>query len=400
MEKIKMPHPIAELDGDEMTHVLWGKIKEQLILPFVELNTEYYDLGLPNRERTADQVTRDAAEAIRRLHIGVKCATITPNLQRQEEYGLSQLWKSPNATIRAALDGTVFRAPILISRVKPVVTSWKKPVTIARHAYGDLYKAVEYRVPGKGKAELVFTDENGVETSRQTVYQFSGPGVVQAMHNRDDSILSFARCCFSYGLSVGQDVWFSSKDTISKDYDQTFKLLFQKVYDEEYRTAFEKAGLTYRYALIDDVAAKVIRSPGGIIWACKNYDGDVMSDLISAASGSLPMMTSVLVSPDGNFEYEAAHGTITRHYYRYLKGEQTSSNPIATIFAWTGALAKRGELDGNAALTVFAKKLENACLDTVRAGTMTGDLAALCGRTGVTSLAFLKAVRATLEQRL
>ena len=400
MEKIKMPHPIAELDGDEMTHVLWGKIKEQLILPFVELNTEYYDLGLPNRERTADQVTRDAAEAIRRLHIGVKCATITPNLQRQEEYGLSQLWKSPNATIRAALDGTVFRAPILISRVKPVVTSWKKPVTIARHAYGDLYKAVEYRVPGKGKAELVFTDENGVETSRQTVYQFSGPGVVQAMHNRDDSILSFARCCFSYGLSVGQDVWFSSKDTISKDYDQTFKLLFQKVYDEEYRTAFEKAGLTYRYALIDDVAAKVIRSPGGIIWACKNYDGDVMSDLIAAASSSLPMMTSVLVSPDGNFEYEAAHGTITRHYYRYLKGEQTSSNPIATIFAWTGALAKRGELDGNAALTEFAKKLENACLDTVRAGTMTGDLAALCGRTGVTSLAFLKAVRATLEQRL
>lgn len=400
MEKIKMPHPIAELDGDEMTHVLWGKIKEQLILPFVELNTEYYDLGLPNRERTADQVTRDAAEAIRRLHIGVKCATITPNLQRQEEYGLSQLWKSPNATIRAALDGTVFRAPILISRVKPVVTSWKKPVTIARHAYGDLYKAVEYRVPGKGKAELVFTDENGVETSRQTVYQFSGPGVVQAMHNRDDSILSFARCCFSYGLSVGQDVWFSSKDTISKDYDQTFKLLFQKVYDEEYRTAFEKAGLTYRYALIDDVAAKVIRSPGGIIWACKNYDGDVMSDMVSAAFGSLAMMTSVLVSPDGNFEYEAAHGTITRHYYRYLKGEQTSSNPIATIFAWTGALAKRGELDGNAALTAFAKKLENACLDTVRAGTMTGDLAALCGRTGVTSLAFLKAVRATLEQRL
>ena len=266
MEKIKMPHPIAELDGDEMTHVLWGKIKEQLILPFVELNTEYYDLGLPNRERTADQVTRDAAEAIRRLHIGVKCATITPNLQRQEEYGLSQLWKSPNATIRAALDGTVFRAPILISRVKPVVTSWKKPVTIARHAYGDLYKAVEYRVPGKGKAELVFTDENGVETSRQTVYQFSGPGVVQAMHNRDDSILSFARCCFSYGLSVRQNVWFSSKDTISKDYDQTFKLLFQKVYDEEYRTAFEKAGLTYRYALIDDVAAKVIRSPAGSLF--------------------------------------------------------------------------------------------------------------------------------------
>ena len=403
MEKIKMPHPIAELDGDEMTHVLWGKIKEQLILPFVELNTEYYDLGLPNRERTADQVTRDAAEAIRRLHIGVKCATITPNLQRQEEYGLSQLWKSPNATIRAALDGTVFRAPILISRVKPVVTSWKKPVTIARHAYGDLYKAVEYRVPGKGKAELVFTDENGVETSRQTVYQFSGPGVVQAMHNRDDSILSFARCCFSYGLSVGQDVWFSSKDTISKDYDQTFKLLFQKVYDEEYRTAFEKAGLTYRYALIDDVAAKVIRSPGGIIWACKNYDGDVMSDLIAAASGSLPLMTSVLVSPDGNFEYEAAHGTVTKHYYKHLKGEQPSTNPMATIFAWTGALAKRGELDGNDALVHFANTLEAACLDTLASGVMTKDLCGLAEGVEtkpVDSREFIRAIRANLEAKL
>lgn len=378
MEKIKMPHPIAELDGDEMTHVLWGKIKEQLILPFVELNTEYYDLGLPNRERTADQVTRDAAEAIRRLRIGVKCATITPNLQRQEEYGLSQLWKSPNATIRAALDGTVFRAPILISRVKPVVTSWKKPVTIARHAYGDLYKAVEYRVPGKGKAELVFTDENGVETSRQTVYQFSGPGVVQAMHNRDDSILSFARCCFSYGLSVGQDVWFSSKDTISKDYDQTFKLLFQKVYDEEYRTAFEKAGLTYRYALIDDVAAKVIRSPGGIIWACKNYDGDVMSDLIAAASGSLPMMTSVLVSPDGNFEYEAAHGTVTDHFYRWRRGEKVSTNPLATMAAWAGALRKRGEWDKNQRLVDYSDCLNQAGLDVFEEGYLSEDLAALC----------------------
>lgn len=386
MEKIKMPHPIAELDGDEMTHVLWGKIKEHLILPFVELNTEYYDLGLPNRERTADQVTQDAAEAIRRLHIGVKCATITPNLQRQEEYGLSQLWKSPNATIRAALDGTVFRAPILISRVKPVVTSWKKPVTIARHAYGDLYKAVEYRVPGKGKAELVFTDENGVETSRQTVYAFSGPGVVQAMHNRDDSILSFARCCFSYGLSVGQDVWFSSKDTISKDYDQTFKLLFQKVYDEEYRTAFEKAGLTYRYALIDDVAAKVIRSPGGIIWACKNYDGDVMSDMVATAFGSLAMMTSVLVSPDGNYEYEAAHGTVTKHYYRHLKGEETSTNSMATLFAWTGALRKRGELDQIPELMDFADRLEKAALDTISAGFMTKDLAALADMDNVTVL--------------
>ena len=403
MEKIKMPHPIAELDGDEMTHVLWGKIKEQLILPFVELNTEYYDLGLPNRERTADQVTRDAAEAIRRLHIGVKCATNTPNLQRQEEYGLSQLWKSPNATIRAALDGTVFRAPILISRVKPVVTSWKKPVTIARHAYGDLYKAVEYRVPGKGKAELVFTDENGVETSRQTVYQFSGPGVVQAMHNRDDSSLSFARCCFSYGLSVGQDVWFSSKDTISKDYDQTFKLLFQKVYDEEYRTAFEKAGLTYRYALIDDVAAKVIRSPGGIIWACKNYDGDVMSDMVSTAFGSLAMMTSVLVSPDGKYEFEAAHGTVTRHYYKYLKGEKTSTNPMATIFAWSGAFKKRGELDGLPELVKFGEALEAASLQTLNDGIMTKDLCGLAEGitpTAVDSEGFIKAIRTRLEAKL
>ena len=360
MEKIKMPVPIAELDGDEMTHILWGMIKDQLITPFVELNTEYYDLSLPNRDRTEDAVTRQAAEAIKRLHIGVKCATITPNYQRQEEYGLKQLWKSPNATIRAALDGTVFRAPILISRVKPVVTCWKKPVTIARHAYGDLYKAVEYRVPGPGKAELVFTDDHGTELSRQTVYEFNGPGVLQAMHNRDDSILSFARCCFAYGLDVKQDVWFSSKDTISKDYDQTFKLLFQRVFDEEYRAAFEQADLHYRYALIDDVAAKVIRSSGGIIWACKNYDGDVMSDLIAAASGSLPMMTSVLVSPDGNFEYEAAHGTVTDHFYRWRKGEKVSTNPLATMAAWSGALKKRGELDGNAALVHFADCLYQA----------------------------------------
>ena len=404
MEKIKMPHPIAELDGDEMTHGLWGKIKEQLILPFVELNTEYYDLGLPNRERTADQVTRDAAEAIRRLHIGVKCATITPNLQRQEEYGLSQLWKSPNATIRAALDGPVFRAPILISRVKPVVTSWKKPVTIARHAYGDLYKAVEYRVPGKGKAELVFTDENGVETSRQTVYQFSGPGVVQAMHNRDDSILSFARCCFTYALSVKQDVWFGVKDTISKDYDQTFKLLFQQVYDEEYKTAFEAAGLHYRYGLIDDIAAKVIRSRGGMVWACKNYDGDVMSDLIAAASGSLPMMTSVLVSPDGNFEYEAAHGTITDHYRRYQKGEAISSNPLATIAAWAGALKKRGELDGNAELIHYADCLNQAGLDVFEEGYLSEDLAVLCDPAELKEMPenakLMKLIRARLEALL
>ena len=380
MEKIRMPHPIAELDGDEMTHVLWGKIKDELICPYVALNTKYYDLSLPNRDKTEDAVTREAAEAIKRLKIGVKCATITPNFQRQEEYGLKKLWKSPNATIRAALDGTVFRAPILISRVKPVVSCWEKPVTIARHAYGDVYRAVEYRVPCAGKAELVFTDDSGRELSRQTVYDFAGPGVVQAMHNRDDSILTFARCCFSYGLDVKQDVWFSSKDTISKDYDQTFKLLFQKVYDEEYRDAFEKAGLRYLYALIDDAAAKVIRSKGGIVWACKNYDGDVMSDLIAAASGSLPMMTSVLVSPDGCFEYEAAHGTVTDHYYRWRKGEKVSTNPVATMYAWAGALRKRGEWDENPALVRFAGCLERAGLDVLEQGYLSEDLAMLCDR--------------------
>ena len=373
-----MPVPIAELDGDEMTHVLWGMIKDTLIKPFVDLNTEYYDLSLPHREETADAVTAQAAEAIKRLKIGVKCATITPNLQRQEEYGLTQLWKSPNATIRAALDGTVFRAPILISRVKPVVSCWEKPVTIARHAYGDVYRAVEYRVPCAGKAELVFTDDSGRELSRQTVYDFAGPGVVQAMHNRDDSILSFARCCFSYALDVKQDVWFSTKDTISKDYDQTFKLLFQKVFDEEYSEAFEQAGLRYRYALIDDAAAKVIRSEGGMIWACKNYDGDVMSDLIAAASGSLPMMTSVLVSPDGCFEYEAAHGTVVDHYQRHLKGEKVSTNPLATIAAWAGALKKRGELDGNTELVSFAEKLGRAGIEVFEEGYLSEDLAALC----------------------
>ncbi len=380
MEKIRMPHPIAELDGDEMTHILWGKIKDELICPYVALNTEYYDLSLPNRDKTEDAVTREAAEAIKRLKIGVKCATITPNFQRQEEYGLKKLWKSPNATIRAALDGTVFRAPILISRVKPVVSCWEKPVTIARHAYGDVYRAVEYRVPCAGKEELVFTDDSGRELSRQTVYDFAGPGVVQAMHNRDDSILSFARCCFSYGLDVKQDVWFSSKDTISKDYDQTFKLLFQKVYDEEYRDAFEKAGLHYLYALIDDAAAKVIRSKGGIVWACKNYDGDVMSDLIAAASGSLPMMTSVLVSPDGCFEYEAAHGTVTDHYYRWRKGEKVSTNPVATMYAWAGALRKRGEWDKNPALVRFAGCLERAGLDVLEQGYLSEDLAMLCDK--------------------
>lgn len=378
MKKISMPNPIAELDGDEMTRIIWAMIKDELIKPFVELNTEYYDLSIQNRENTKDQVTVEAAEAIKRLKVGVKCATITPNLQRQQEYHLTKLWRSPNATIRAALDGTVFRAPILISKVKPVVSCWKRSITIARHAYGDIYRAVEYRVECPGKAELLFTDENGRELSRQTIFDFKGPGVLQAMHNRDDSILSFARCCFSYALDVKQDVWFSTKDTISKDYDQTFKLLFQKVFDEEYSEAFEQAGLRYRYALIDDVAAKVIRSEGGIIWACKNYDGDVMSDLIAAASGSLPMMTSVLVSPDGCFEYEAAHGTVVDHYQRHLKGEKVSTNPLATIAAWAGALKKRGELDGNTELVSFAEKLGRAGIEVFEEGYLSEDLAALC----------------------
>lgn len=399
MDKIKMTNPIVEMDGDEMTRILWQQIKDELLSPFVELNTEYYDLGLPNRDATRDRVTVDAGNAIKKHHVGVKCATITPNKQRVEEYKLHEMWKSPNGTIRAILDGTVFRAPILTGMIQPYVANWKKPITIARHAYGDLYKGTEYRVPGPGTATLSFKGNDGTEFS-QTIYDFECPGVLQGIYNKDSSIEAFAHSCFNYALSTKQDLWFSAKDTISKQYDQTFKLIFQRIYDEEYKDKFEAAGITYFYTLIDDAVARVMRSEGGFIWACKNYDGDVMSDMISAAFGSLAMMTSVLVSPDGNFEYEAAHGTITRHYYRYLKGEQTSSNPIATIFAWTGALAKRGELDGNAALTAFAKKLENACLGTVRAGTMTGDLAALCGRTGVTSLAFLKAVRATLEQRL
>ncbi len=399
MDKIKMTNPIVEMDGDEMTRILWQQIKDELLTPFVELNTEYYDLGLPNRDATRDRVTVDAGNAIKKHHVGVKCATITPNKQRVEEYKLHEMWKSPNGTIRAILDGTVFRAPILTGMIQPYVSNWKKPITIARHAYGDLYKGAEYRVPGPGTATLSFKGNDGTEFS-QAIYDFECPGVLQGIYNKDSSIEAFAHSCFNYALSTKQDLWFSAKDTISKQYDQTFKLIFQRIYDEEYKAKFEAAGITYFYTLIDDAVARVMRSEGGFIWACKNYDGDVMSDMVSAAFGSLAMMTSVLVSPDGNFEYEAAHGTITRHYYRYLKGEQTSSNPIATIFAWTGALAKRGELDGNAALTEFAKKLENACLDAVRAGTMTGDLAALCGRTGVTSLAFLKAVRATLEQRL
>ena len=398
MEKIKM-NPIVEMDGDEMTRILWKEIKDRLLLPFVELNTEYYDLGLPHRDETGDQVTIDAGNAIKRLHVGVKCATITPNAQRMEEYKLHEMWKSPNGTIRAILDGTVFRAPILTGMIPAYVSGWKKPITIARHAYGDLYKGTEYRVPCPGTATLSFRGTDGTEFSK-TIYEFECPGVLQGLYNKDSSIESFARSCFAYALTTKQDLWFSAKDTISKQYDQTFKLIFQRIFDEGYKAEFEKAGITYFYTLIDDAVARVMRSEGGFIWACKNYDGDVMSDMISAAFGSLAMMTSVLVSPDGNFEYEAAHGTITRHYYRFLKGEQTSSNPVATIFAWTGALRKRGELDGNAPLVTFADKLDAACIATIQSGTMTGDLACLCGKTGVTSVAFLDAVRATLERSL
>ena len=400
MEKIKMTHPIVELDGDEMTRVLWAMIKEELLQPFVELNTEYYDLGLRHRDETDDRVTREAAEAIKRHHVGVKCATITPNKQRVEEYSLHQMWKSPNGTIRSILDGTVFRAPIMVSRVSPVVKTWKKPITIARHAYGDVYKNVEFRVPCAGKAELLFTDTEGKELYRETVHDFKGAGVLQGLHNRDESIISFARSCFAYGLSTHQDVWFSTKDTISKQYDQTFKILMQQVFDEEYAKQYEEAGLTYFYTLIDDAVARVIRSEGGFVWACKNYDGDVMSDMVSTAFGSLAMMTSVLVSPDGNYEYEAAHGTVTRHWYRYQEsGRMTSTNPVATIFAWSGALRKRGELDGNEALCAFADRLEKATLDTIESGVMTKDLAALAEGDGVVSVdsaAFIRAIREKL----
>ena len=402
MEKIKMPVPIAELDGDEMTHVLWGMIKDTLIKPFVDLNTEYYDLSLPHREETADAVTAQAAEAIKRLKIGVKCATITPNLQRQEEYGLSQLWKSPNATIRAALDGTVFRAPIMIDSIQPVVKNWKKPITIARHAYGDVYKCTEFRIPGAGKAELVFTGADGSQ-QRATVFDFEGAGVLQGQYNKDDSIRSFARSCFNYALDVKQDLWFGAKDTISKKYDHTFKDIFQETYDAEYKEKFEAAGITYFYSLIDDIVARVIRSEGGFVWACKNYDGDVMSDMVSTAFGSLAMMTSVLVSPDGKYEYEAAHGTVTRHYYKYLKGEKTSTNPMATIFAWSGAFKKRGELDNLPELVHFGEALEAASLQTLNEGIMTKDLCGLAEGitpTAVDSEGFIKAIRERLEAKL
>ena len=401
MDKIKMTTPLVEMDGDEMTRILWQMIKDKLILPFVDLKSEYYDLGLLHRNETRDQVTVDAANATKKHGVAVKCATITPNKQRMEEYPqLTEMWKSPNGTIRSILDGTVFRAPIMVSRVSPVVKTWKKPITIARHAYGDVYKNVEFRVPCAGKAELLFTDTEGKELYRETVHDFKGAGVLQGLHNRDESIISFARSCFAYGLSTHQDVWFSTKDTISKQYDQTFKILMQQVFDEEYAKQYEEAGLTYFYTLIDDAVARVIRSEGGFVWACKNYDGDVMSDMVSTAFGSLAMMTSVLVSPDGNYEYEAAHGTVTRHWYRYQEsGRMTSTNPVATIFAWSGALRKRGELDGNEALCAFADRLEKATLDTIESGVMTKDLAALAEGDGVVSVdsaAFIRAIREKL----
>ena len=397
MSRIPM-NPIVEMDGDEMTRILWKMIKEELLEPFVALNTEYFDLGLPCRDATDDAVTLKAAQAAKRLGVSVKCATITPNQQRVEEYGLKQMWKSPNGTIRAVLDGTVFRAPILVKNIRPVIPRWVKPITIARHAYGDVYRASEMRVNGPGKAELVFTGEDG-KVSRTLVYDFEGPGLLQAMHNKDSSIRSFAHACFRYALATNQDLWFATKDTISKTYDQSFKMIFQEIYDTSYKPLFEKQGIEYFYTLIDDAAARVVRSEGGFIWACKNYDGDVMSDLVSTAFGSLAMMTSVLVSPDGAFEYEAAHGTVTRHYYKYLKGEATSTNPVATIFAWSGALKKRGELDGNAPLVDFAERLERATLDTIESGVMTQDLAALA--TGpaqsVTSQAFISAIAERLK---
>ena len=404
MNKIQMTTPLVEMDGDEMTRILWKDIKDILLLPYIDLKTEYYDLGLPERDRTNDQVTVDSALATQKYGVAVKCATITPNAQRMDEYKLHQMWKSPNGTIRAILDGTVFRTPIMVKGISPVVKNWKKPITIARHAYGDVYKATEYRVPGPGKAELVFTDEQGKELSRQTVYDYECPGVLQAQYNKDSSIYSFARSCFQFALDSKKDLWFATKDTISKKYDHTFKDIFQEVFDKEYKEKFDAAGITYFYTLIDDAVARVVRSEGGYIWACKNYDGDVMSDMVSTAFGSLAMMTSVLVSPDGKYEYEAAHGTVTRHYYKYLKGETTSTNPIATIFAWTGALRKRCELDGLQDLCAFADKLDEACIATIEGGTMTKDLAGLwegdIPANPVDSRAFLEAIRDQLEQRL
>ena len=403
MEKIKMTTPLVEMDGDEMTRILWKQIKDEVLLPFVDLKTEYYDLGLVHREETKDQVTIDAANANKKYGVAVKCATITPNAQRVKEYNLSQMWKSPNGTIRAILDGTVFRAPIMVKGISPVVRTWQQPITIARHAFGDVYRATEYRVPGPGKAELLFTGADGT-TFRETINDFDGAGVIQGQFNKDSSIASFARSCFQFAVDTKQDLWFSTKDTISKQYDHTFKDIFQEIYDAEYKEKFEALGIEYFYTLIDDAVARVIRSKGGFIWACKNYDGDVMSDMVSTAFGSLAMMTSVLVSPDGNYEYEAAHGTVTRHYYKYLKGEETSTNPVATLFAWSGALRKRGELDGIDALPRFADALEKATIDTIESGVMTGDLCAMwegdAPARKVTSLEFLREIRRRLEEAL
>ena len=399
MAKIEMKTPLVEMDGDEMTRIIWQIIKNELICPYVDLKTEYYDLGLENRDATDDQVTVDSAEATKRLGVAVKCATITPNAQRVEEYHLKQMWKSPNGTIRAILDGTVFRAPIVVKGIEPVVRCWKKPITIARHAYGDVYKNAEMRIPGPGKVELVYTAADGTET-RELVHDFTGAGVVQGQHNLDDSIESFARSCFEFALSSTQDLWFATKDTISKKYDHRFKDVFADLYEAEYRAKFEAAGIEYFYTLIDDAVARIMKAEGGFIWACKNYDGDVMSDMLSSAFGSLAMMTSVLVSPHGYYEYEAAHGTVQRHYYKHLKGEPTSTNSVATIFAWTGALRKRGELDGTPELVDFANRLEAATLHTIEAGRMTGDLARITTLPNPTTLStreFILAVRETLE---
>lgn len=395
MEKITMTTPLVELDGDEMTRILWKMIKDELLIPFIDLKTEYYDLGLEHRDETDDKVTEDAAYAIKKYGVGVKCATITPNPARVEEYHLKDMYKSPNGTLRAILDGTVFRAPILVKGIEPAVRSWEKPITIARHAYGDVYKNTEIRVPGSGTAKLVYTARDG-SAEEKTIFEFDTPGIIQGIYNLDSSIEGFARSCFSYALSVRQDLWFATKDTISKTYDRVFKEIFEKVYEEEYRKQFEEAGITYFYTLIDDAVARVMKSRGGFVWACKNYDGDVFSDMLSSAFGSLAMMTSVLVSPDGCYEYEAAHGTVQRHYYKHLKGEETSTNSVATIFAWSGALRKRGELDGLGELVKFADALEKATLSTIESGTMTGDLALITTLPNphkVNSLDFIKEVR-------
>ena len=399
MEKIRMMTPLVEMDGDEMTRILWKMIKEELLLPFVDLKTEYYDLGLEKRDETNDQITIDAAEATKKYGVAVKCATITPNAARVEEYHLKEMWKSPNGTIRAILDGTVFRAPIIVKGIEPYVKTWKKPITLARHAYGDVYKASEMQIPGPGKVELVYTAEDGSK-SAVTVHEFKGPGVVQGMHNLDASIESFARSCFTYALATRQDVWFATKDTISKKYDHHFKDIFQEIFEKEYKEQFDAAGITYFYTLIDDAVARVVKSEGGFIWACKNYDGDMMSDLVATAFGSLAMMTSVLVSPHGYYEYEAAHGTVQRHYYQHLAGKETSTNPMATIFAWSGALRKRGELDQIPELMQFADCLEKASVKTIESGRMTKDLALITELTDVkvlNSAAFIQEIRKELE---